>query len=494
MARRKAQTGSASDRPPDGRTGISFGTIVAEGELTPPGRALLLGDRPPTEALGSLLTELGWTVVRAHGPDEVDRDDGFDLVLLSERHGARKKWSALRRRTQERWPTTRLLVMDGTTSRVAPASHRFSQDRARGDTPSPRPRHRHLLDGMASGATPGPARVRLPPMEPRFYPHELGFGRIEEGRSLGSPSGRKDERGLRIDAAGAAPRLLARLLVGGYLTGQERVVLTAAPDLTPAQREEVQRTAHRLLGMSVVADESGRMEVLSFLDPTKYEFVPLLERTVWMLRSQIELARRSLEEGHRDLRPEADEVEEGIDRLYLLMVRQLFLSCDSPSVARRIDVPSRHFQIGDRLVAKVLEVIGDLFHDIGHELASHRDEFRALPPELRRDLGDLLRRFDSMLDRTAQAFVHGCPFVANGLLDEIQDRVSVDASLGDGLARQISNPPIAIAAERIVWSVVLSLDLLVILNEVTLNRSVEPIRGGGSGAVPSVSVSSGSSP
>ena len=287
---------------------------------------------------------------------------------------------------------------------------------------------------------------------------------------------------LRIDAAGAPPRLLGRLLVGGYITGQDRIVVTAPGDLTPRQRDEIHRTAHRVLGMTVVADRPGRLEVQSFLDPTKYEFVPILNRTVWMLRAQLELCRRALDGTNLDFRPEVEEVEEGVDRLYLLMVRQLLLSADSPSIARRIEVESRHHQIGDRLVAKVLEVIGDLIREVGTELAAHRDGFQALPPDITRGLTALLQRFDSLLKRTAESFVATSPFDANTLLDEIQSSRPNDSILGDELARRIPDPKLAIAAERVVWSLVLALDMLVVVNEVTINRSVEPICDGGSGA------------
>ena len=63
---------------------------------------------------------------------------------------------------------------------------------------------------------------------------------------------------------------------------------------------------------------------------------------------------------------------------------------------------------------------------------------------------------------------------ANGSLNEIDELLPKDYTLGDSLARHISDRRVAIAAQRVVSNLLMVLEMLVIVNEVTINRSVEP--------------------
>lgn len=459
---------------PHGRSVASDPAVSPLGR-TPSGatslRVLVMGPLESSREFGELASRVGWTVTRRVDPESVRPTDGpFDLVFIDRRWEG-ESLSDVVHLVQERWPGARVV-------RLAPNVARSPSHLLSSHAPSII-RSARGGEGAAGRRTPVPSAT---PSPKDALPLDLGIGRLEPGEPPPRAFEEPEQRVLQIDATGAPPRLLGRLLVGGYITGQDRVIVTASDDLTALQREEIRQTAHRVLGMSVVADREGRMEVQSFLDPAKYGFVPLLNRTVWMLRAQLELCRRALDGTDQDFLPDVEEVEEGVDRLYLLMVRQLLLSSDSPSIARRIEVESRHYQIGDRLVAKMLEVIGDLIHEVGKELAAHREGFQTLSPEIARDLVGLFQRFDSLLKRTAESFVEASPFGANGLLDEIQSSIGQDSSLGDELARRIPDPKLAMSAERVVWSLVLAFDMLVVVNEVTINRSVEPVSGGGSGA------------
>ncbi len=437
------------------------------GRTTDGSRVLVLGDSTTSRELGDVFAQYGWTVIRANDPDSVGpASHPFDVVLIDERQVP----APLHERARARWPGAEVVRLSARTARPH-AARPPREDRA-----VPEGTH-----ARRTGDSPS-----VPPSVPptvRRLPHDLGIGRLEPADTSAGASDLPEEKVLRIDATRVPHRALGRLLVGGYITGQDHVVVTAPEDLTTLQREEIQQTAHRLLGMTVVTDRPERMEVQSFLDPAKYGFVPLLNRTVWMLRAQLELCRRALDGTDQDFLPDVEEVEEGVDRLYLLMVRQLMLSCDNPSIARRIEVESRHYQIGDRMVAKMLEVIGDLIHAVGTELAAHREGFQALPPEITRDLAAFFQRFDTFLKRTAESLLRTSPFEANDLLDEIHVSVPTASTLGDELGRKIPDPALAIAAEHVVWSLVLALDMLVVINEVTINRSVEPVSGGGTGAV-----------
>ncbi len=302
-----------------------------------------------------------------------------------------------------------------------------------------------------------------------FAAHELGEGRLEPGIPDGRP-----QKVLRIDMTGAPPNLLGRLLVGSYITGQDQVIITARRGLTLAQRRELHRVVDRSLGMSVVVDTPAVVEVQNFVDPRKFELPRLLHRTVQLLRSELQICHATLDGSGAEELPRLETIEEEIDRLYLLMVRQLLLSSDSPRIARSIDVESHHYQIGDRLVAKVLEVTGDLIHEIGNELVHHLPGLQRMPRPVLVAIVDRVERLELLLTRSMTAFGRLSVVEANANLNEIAEVLPHDANLGQLIGRRVLDRKVAVAAQRIVCNLVMGLEMLIIVNEVTINRSVEP--------------------
>ena len=324
---------------------------------------------------------------------------------------------------------------------------------ARGPTPTPSD-HRPTL--LASFAHPGSV-------------HDLGEGRLSSAGANG-----RVQKVLRIAATAAPPNLLGRLLVGSYITGHDQVLITARRGLAANQRAEVHRMADRILGMTVVEDDPSVVEIQNFIDPSKHELPRLLSHVVQLLRAEIEACRAALVRGETASLRLIEPIEEEVDQFYLLMVRQLLLSSESARIARSIDVESHHFQLGYRLVAKVLELTGDLIHEIGVELTHHLTGLRQLPPGVVREIVDPIDKLDVLLARTMGAFAHTSVVEANAILNQIAEVLPKDTALGQRLSQQIPNGVVAVAAERIACHVAMALEMLVVVNEVTINRGVEP--------------------
>jgi len=324
--------------------------------------------------------------------------------------------------------------------------------------------------GSAKGAESGRSLADPSfPLRPALPAHELGEGRLEPGIPDGRP-----QKVLRIDVTGAPPNLLGRLLVGSYITGQDQVLVTALHGLTPAQRAEIRRSADRILGMTVVGDTPNSVELQNFVDPGKFELPRLLHRVVQMLRAELEVCHTVLTGGDVRELSVLEEIEEEVDRFYILMVRQLLLSSDNPRVARDIDVESHHYQIGDRLVAKVLEVIGDLIHGIGADLQKHLPTLRRSSPPVVRELALRVERLDRLLTRSMDAFGHLSIVEANAMLNTLTELLPKDAEYGQEIARRVPNRRAGVATQRVSCSLDMALEMLVIVNEVTINRGVEP--------------------
>ncbi|HTP55338.1 MAG TPA: AbrB/MazE/SpoVT family DNA-binding domain-containing protein [Thermoplasmata archaeon] len=303
---------------------------------------------------------------------------------------------------------------------------------------------------------------------------DLGEGRLEISPTGGEGPSSHRQKVLRIDASGAPPRLLARLLIGAYITGQDRIVLTAPAGISPDQRAEVRRTVAHVLGMTVVEEDSGALEVQNFVDPGKYHFHRLLSQVVRILRTELATCRSVLQGAPGTSLEQLGPMEDEVDRFYLLMVRQLLLSSDDFQIARDIGVESHHYQIGNRLIAKVLEVTGDLTSGVAHELGTNLAGLRRMPKAALAELVALTGRVDGLLEQTMDAFSRLSVVDANSILNEIDASSAASSTLGDALARRVADRGVAVAAQRIVSHLLMTLEMLVIINEVTINRSVEP--------------------
>ncbi len=303
---------------------------------------------------------------------------------------------------------------------------------------------------------------------------DVGEGRLEISPANLEVPAERQQRLLRIDASDTPPNLLARLLIGGYVTGQDQIVLTSRGPLTPAQHREIRRTVEHVLGMSIVAQEATTVEIQNFVDPGRYPLPRLLNQVVRVLRAELEVCRSVLRGGDRATLQQLPVWEDEIDRFYLLMVRQLLLSSDDFHVAREIGVESHHYQIGYRLLVKVLEMTADLVAGVGRELSESPGGFARLKKPVLDELVTLLTRFDGFLEQSMAAFANLSVVDANAALNEIDAALPTESGLGDSLARRITDRHVAVAAQRIVSNLLMATEMMVIVNEITINRSVEP--------------------
>jgi len=85
-----------------------------------------------------------------------------------------------------------------------------------------------------------------------------------------------------------------------------------------------------------------------------------------------------------------------------------------------------------------------------------------------------VRRLEEVPSQTREAFGGLSPAYANSTLNLIADDLPEDAGLGQRIAPSVPDQRLAIATQTIVCDLMMALEMLVIVNEVTINRSVEP--------------------
>ncbi len=303
---------------------------------------------------------------------------------------------------------------------------------------------------------------------------DLGGGRLEISIGSTNAAGREKPQPLLIEATGLPPQLLSRLLVGSYVVGHDRVRITARGGLGGPQREEIRALAARMLGMNIVAESPEGVEVQNFVDPTRYPLSRILDQMLRLLGMEIRSCRQLLSTRVRGAVTGFPGQEEEIDRLYLLMVRQLLIASDDFRVAREIGVESHHYQIGYRVVVKMLEEVGDLLAWIGPELQGSLDGLRNPGPGLLGDIDGEFQKLETRLEATMQAFTRFSVTQANATLNAIEEDLTGDSALLKSIVRRIQDAPTANSVQRIGSGLMQALQMLAVVNEITINRAVEP--------------------
>jgi hypothetical protein len=221
--------------------------------------------------------------------------------------------------------------------------------------------------------------------------------------------------------------------------------------------------------MSVIEDEPTRLEVRIFLDATKHRLSSLLDRVVRMIRLELELCQRALQTADKAPLERVPQVEEEIDRFYLLMARQILLASNDFHAAREIGVPSHHYQLGYRVVVKMLEVTADLVATVAQDLALDMAQGKDAE-ELVRQLLEL----DTSLVHTMEAFREVSALHAHEALSGIEAFSRDQALLSGSLIGRSRDKEGAARLQKVLSSMGTARELLAIINEITINRAVEP--------------------
>ncbi|MCI4363393.1 MAG: AbrB/MazE/SpoVT family DNA-binding domain-containing protein [Thermoplasmata archaeon] len=149
------------------------------------------------------------------------------------------------------------------------------------------------------------------------------------------------------------PGLLTRLVIGAYRVGHDAIEIRTDTPLSAERLEELQTAARGLLGVSVVAQDPGRVVLQNFIDPSKYGLPQLVQRMKMILVAFLEEAGDSVARHRRSKR--LPSLEEEASKVLALLVRQLFLGSRDWSLARRIGSPDPRQLLEWRVVVQALE-------------------------------------------------------------------------------------------------------------------------------------------
>ncbi len=184
----------------------------------------------------------------------------------------------------------------------------------------------------------------------------------DEGRLVIHPSLQmlKTKTRCIIHAGKVDDKLLRRLVLAAYVVGHDAIeVSTGNVELATSQLDVLRRTLNELIGVGIVEQQTNRIVIQSFLDPSKFPIDGLISRLHLIVESMRELAVRSLLEERDEFAKQVIDMDVEADKVYFLATRLLLQAVEDKAVAEKVGLENPRNIIGDRVVVKALEEVGD---------------------------------------------------------------------------------------------------------------------------------------
>jgi AbrB family looped-hinge helix DNA binding protein len=259
------------------------------------------------------------------------------------------------------------------------------------------------------------------------------------------------------------PGVLERLIIGAYRVGHDAIEVRTDVPLAAERVEEVLQAARGLLGVSVVAQESNRMVLQNFIDPSKYGLPQLVQRMKMILVAFLEEMEEVVQRRARSRR--LSTLDEEARKVLALLVRQLFLASRDWSLARRIGSPDPRQLLEWRVVVHALEELAELF---GEALGTLNEETARLPGSARTVLATHLPEMKVHLKAVVDTLMHPS-------LDHACDVYHQSRQIGEDLTdpspgpRRRAGPSAAPLTSHLLQR---SAGCLTLLAEVAIDRAV----------------------
>ena len=209
---------------------------------------------------------------------------------------------------------------------------------------------------------------------------------------------------LRAEQAGSE-EMLTRLIVGAYALGYDTIEVVGKEPLDHAVVNQILGTVKRLRGMEVVESDPRRVVAQSFIDPTKFPVDALVKRLQILVSRSLDHITDSLDLIQTGRLNEVARVQEEVDELYWLILRQLLVALDRRELASEIGIESPLHASGDRVSAKTLDEIGGIIQDMAEELVRLRGLGTKIDPKVTAAIRKLASKAGEAFNTTVESLL-----------------------------------------------------------------------------------------
>src|SRR6056297_2047272 len=218
-----------------------------------------------------------------------------------------------------------------------------------------------------------------------------------------------------------------RAIVAQYVLGRRIIHVEAGEDgtLKSEHINAVYNAETQLMGLGVIEETPERIAIRCSVDPEDFTLDNLLERlenTGSTMRGE---SIKALAHGNPDLAERALNRERQANKIFVLLLRLIFMAYQNPNLARAVGLESGCPLIGYRSVAKNLELTADNAEDIGNIALDAKNNTLDVDGSTMRRIREFTDQVDEITVTAVEAVVEGDyekAIAVGRMYEEITDR------------------------------------------------------------------------
>jgi len=267
--------------------------------------------------------------------------------------------------------------------------------------------------------------------------------------------------------------LLTRIITGNYILGRDTIIVSCTDEMSSEQLNEIRSATRRLSGLGIVEQTPQEAVIQCFLDPSKYPITGLLARLHKVAVSMLETSMQALMDRRFSLALEVLELENEADRLYWLILRQIFRAISKIPLSRHVGIESATHAVGYRAVSKYLEEIADCSEAIANQILSMSDErhvqYSSVIDEICKFGAETLGVSKGAMDAFSMLDIG----LANRIVDRSKRVEEMEKSLTELVVTSVQDRKLALALRGVVWNLAQISRSAQMVSEVAMNRYLE---------------------
>ncbi len=267
--------------------------------------------------------------------------------------------------------------------------------------------------------------------------------------------------------------LLSRIITGSYILGRDSIRVTSNSELDPEHLEEVRNTVQRLTGVGIVEQTLQNVTILNFMDPTKFPVSGLIRRLHLISSSMLNAGMQALVEGRADLGEQVMHMEDEVDKIYWLVVRQLLLCAQDSSMSKLMGIQSPLHVVGNRVIAKSLEEMGDAAERIAQEAISLAKMKKKIPKDVANGLLHYSRAVEELSEKTMKALFDQDIRLTNEVIEDGNAVALEERDLTERILTNNGDIKMAVALREVVSNLRQMAEYCNTIAELTMNRILE---------------------
>ena len=199
--------------------------------------------------------------------------------------------------------------------------------------------------------------------------------------------------------------LIPKLIIGCYALGYDTIEVVGKDGLDESTVDQAVKTMRRLRGLEVVESQPNKVVAQSFMDPTKFPVDSLIKRLQILVGRSLGNVIEALESGTTGRLNEVRRIQDEVDELYWLIVRQLLVALNRREIAAEIGIESPLHASGDRVTAKTLEQIGSVIVDLAEEIVRQKGKGATIERRVLVRIEKLARKAQESFNTTVESLL-----------------------------------------------------------------------------------------